>query len=525
MTQAQLTYAQKVKQKQLQQQQQQGRQQQLQQQLQQTATQSMQQAQAQSQAQVQSLPTIQPVQTQTQTMQRPQQPTAPSNLQTQQSIPRVQTVQPTVTTATVSSTTAKPTSFRMVPAVVQSVQPVPAQSVMRNALSSYSYPYNYSRTRDFFDRGVQSSVQSNVSQAVNQYYSYQRQQQSRSQSRAQPTLATRQSQNRWAMPASRAPQSTNLRTSSQMTSQGRPSQDSRMMRGGGGYGSSSRSRSSANMNGSMNPNPNQNRYSQNGGPPSRTRSSYGPGPGPSPSPNGNPIPRGMNSGPPKARCPPVTSASGPNTPPHRDVLCWIFENQGQCRYGAKCQWLHLDRETGQYVPTMYVTNSLDRKAVKKALTAQTIERENNKKPEAKDKEADSKAAEEPEQDLEIIKSKFQQLMEKGIARREKEKAQSLLEEDTKESKEQSPSGSEKCVPIDSKGSSKSRAKGKGGYGSYGTTFDRHNVCWEFNTFVGCRKGTACKWAHQYLAKESAHPYTGEKLNGLAVKRFRQSNGL
>jgi len=506
MTQAQLTYAQKVKQKQ---QQQLGRQQQLQQ------LQQQQQQQMQTTAQAQPIQTIQPVQ-QARTM---QQPTAPPTLQTQQSIPRVQ---PTVATATVSSTTAKPSSFRMVPAVVQSVQPVPAQSVMQNALSSYTYPYSY-RTRDFFDRGVQS----NVSQAVNQYYNYQAQrQQSRTQtqSRAQPTFTSRQSQNRWAVPANRAPQpqpSSNRRSTPQSTVQGRPSQDSRMMRGGGGYANSSRSR----MNGSVNPNQN---YLQNGGsrPPTQSQNRYGP----SPSPNGNPNlnSRGMNSAP-KARCPPVTSSSGPNTPPHRDVLCWIFENQGHCRYGAKCQWLHLDRETGQYVPTMYVTNSLDRKAVKKALTGKSQdERGDTKAKPAGDDTKDKEADDEPEQDLETIKSKFQLLMEKNIARREKEKAQSLLEEDTKESKEESPSGSEKCVPVDSKSSSSSslgRAKGKGGYGSYGTTFDRHNVCWEFNTFVGCRKGASCKWAHQYLAKESAHPYTGEKLNGLAVKKFRQSNGL
>jgi len=65
----------------------------------------------------------------------------------------------------------------------------------------------------------------------------------------------------------------------------------------------------------------------------------------------------------------------------------------------------------------------------------------------------------------------------------------------------------------------------GKYGSYGTTFDRFNVCWEFNTFVGCRKGSKCKWAHAYLVKESAHPYTGEKLNGMAVRKFRVSNNI
>merc|ERR1740123_460164 len=143
-----------------------------------------------------------------------------------------------------------------------------------------------------------------------------------------------------------------------------------------------------------------------------------------------------------------------------------------------------DRETGQYVPTMYVKK------------AQMESSEN-------------------------IKANSE--------RREKERAQSLLEEDTKnkdgdEAKE-SASGSDVCVAVDAAAKGDSKGRGKGNYGSYGTTFDRHNVCWEFNTFVGCRKGSACKWAHQYLAKESAHPYTGEKLNGMAVKRFRKSNNL
>eukprot|EP01084_Bolivina_argentea_P061288 112005_1 len=55
--------------------------------------------------------------------------------------------------------------------------------------------------------------------------------------------------------------------------------------------------------------------------------------------------------------------------------------------------------------------------------------------------------------------------------------------------------------------------GKGVYGSYGTTYDRHDVCWEFNTFVGCRKGSKCKWQHKYLLKDAINPYTGEKLSG------------
>merc|ERR1712013_58585 len=320
---------------------------------------------------------------------------------------------------------------------------VPASNMLQSALSSYTYPYNY-RARDFFDRGVQS----NVNQAVNQYYSsYQAQQQTRTQPRAQP-------------------QPPNPRSASQ----GRPTQDSRMMRGGGGYTNSSRGRSgyangNRNMNGGMRQN--QNRYSaSNGGPPN----SYG-----SRAPS-----RPMNG-----------------TPTSRD------------------------RETGQYVPTMYV---------KKAQMESSEDTKAKESSEAKDKEP---SEESDEEDLESIKSQFQLLMEKNIKanseRREKERAQSLLEEDTKnkdgdEAKE-SASGSDVCVAVDAAAKGDSKGRGKGNYGSYGTTFDRHNVCWEFNTFVGCRKGSACKWAHQYLAKESAHPYTGEKLNGMAVRRFRKSNNL
>merc|ERR1712039_467511 len=69
----------------------------------------------------------------------------------------------------------------------------------------------------------------------------------------------------------------------------------------------------------------------------------------------------------------------------RDVLCWIFENQGKCRYGKKCQWLHLDRETGQYIPTVYIMNSLsDKEMVCKPV--------NDKK--EQDEKEDEKASEE-----------------------------------------------------------------------------------------------------------------------------------
>merc|ERR1712099_162593 len=76
----------------------------------------------------------------------------------------------------------------------------------------------------------------------------------------------------------------------------------------------------------------------------------------------------------------------------RDVLCWIFENQGKCRYGEKCQWLHLDRETGQYIPTVYIMNSLDTAPYKK----------------------DKNDEEDKEIDPQELKNKFQLLMEKTI---------------------------------------------------------------------------------------------------------------
>jgi len=275
-----------------------------------------------------------------------------------------------------------------------------------------------------------------------------------------------------------------------------------MMRGGVGYANTNNNRgsmngnmnstngsinSNGNSNGRMNQNQNQtqNRWSSqpqsanngnsygNGGPPNRYGSSYGGARNPNPN-SRNPNPR--------------------------------------------------DRETGQYTPTRYGASSL--------------EDEMKRNDEAKDKEVDAEPEEEEkmsEADLESIRSQFLTLMEKNIKvnteRREKEKAQSVLEEDTKKDDESaatesvSGSGSEKCVDGKGKGGTRATGKGKGNYGSYGTTFDRHNVCWEFNTFVGCRKGSACKWAHQYLAKESAHPYTGEKLNGMAVRRFRKSNNI
>eukprot|EP01084_Bolivina_argentea_P296208 510106_1 len=43
----------------------------------------------------------------------------------------------------------------------------------------------------------------------------------------------------------------------------------------------------------------------------------------------------------------------------RDIKCWIYENQGKCRYGEKCQWLHLNRETNRYLATAYIDYSLN----------------------------------------------------------------------------------------------------------------------------------------------------------------------
>merc|ERR1712129_140289 len=120
-----------------------------------------------------------------------------------------------------------------------------------------------------------------------------------------------------------------------------------------------------------------------------------------------------------------------------------------------------------------------------------------------------------------LQKKFMLLMQEGIKKRgeeeeknkgnNKKKGKEEEEEDNKESDETI------CKEVSSSNDSK--------YGAYGTTFDRQNVCWEFNTFVGCRKGAKCKWTHAYLVKESAHPYTGEKLNGMAVRKFRVSNNI
>merc|ERR1712228_601245 len=91
----------------------------------------------------------------------------------------------------------------------------------------------------------------------------------------------------------------------------------------------------------------------------------------------------------------------------RDVLCWIFENQGKCRYGEKCQWLHLDRETGQYIPTVYIMNSLSDKNMI------CLPVNNNKKEEddENDKDDDENENEEDETDPQELKNKFLLLMQ------------------------------------------------------------------------------------------------------------------
>lgn len=228
----------------------------------------------------------------------------------------------------------------------------------------------------------------------------------------------------------------------------------------------------------------------------------------------------------------------------RDVLCWIYENTGKCRYGQKCQWLHLDRETGQYIPTVYMMNSLGLSPDEKRKKKKDGDDDN----EEKKKEEEDDDNDEDEEDgnarcIEIgkLKTKFQTLMERNIKTRiEEEKTKKLrVDQNEEDNKEQSKGDSPKMNGDRKKSSganydeSKEEEQGNGGggngkrgqYGSYGTTFDRFNVCWEFNTFVGCRKGAKCKWAHAYLVKESAHPYTGEKLNGMAVRKFRINNNI
>jgi len=221
----------------------------------------------------------------------------------------------------------------------------------------------------------------------------------------------------------------------------------------------------------------------------------------------------------------------------RDVLCWIYENQGKCRYGQKCQWLHLCRETGQYIPTVYMMNSLDT-ANDEDSKAEQSKKEDGGKGGDPQKGGDGDGDDEKE-DTESLKTKFQVMMEQNIQNRveeeKKKKKLRAVDQDEEDNKEEMKATESTALNGDrtkssgkgdeSKEEETTNGKKCGKYGSYGTTFDRFNVCWEFNTFVGCRKGSKCKWAHAYLVKESAHPYTGEKLNGMAVRKFRVSNNI
>jgi len=225
----------------------------------------------------------------------------------------------------------------------------------------------------------------------------------------------------------------------------------------------------------------------------------------------------------------------------RDVLCWIFENQGKCRYGERCQWLHLDRETGQYVPTVYIMNSLsDKDTICKEVpsTKEKSEKEakeDDEKAEEVTNETPKAKEEEKVQEVDpiVLQEKFMRLMQEGIKKREEQLKQKEIdaEEENKMQKDDKDStvvskGKEEQSEEDNKEDEMPKiCTTDAKYGKYGTTFDRQNVCWEFNTFVGCRKGAKCKWTHAYLVKESAHPYTGEKLNGMAVRKFRVSNNI
>merc|ERR1711933_706647 len=103
-------------------------------------------------------------------------------------------------------------------------------------------------------------------------------------------------------------------------------------------------------------------------------------------------------------------------------------------------------------------------------------------------------------DPQELKNKFQLLMEKTI------KKNMIEQEQMKNEKKEIDENQEDNKKEKKDSKDKKNKTDQSGYGSYGTTFDRYHVCWEFNTFVGCRKGSKCKWAHQYLIKETAHPY-------------------
>jgi len=433
-----------------------------------------------------------------------------------------------------------------------------------SALQNYAYPYNYSnlqqqqqqqrrppttqpqpqsqqqqsanpyRTRrgtgpqrDFFDRRVQH----NVNNAVSQYYNYPTpQNNSNGMNRYVPNRSQRQRQQQQPPP----PQQQQSMYRQQSNPQFR-------------FNSNNNMSNNNNMNMNMRGRRNQRFRGGRGG----GRGSFGQRPSyrDSQRPNfnrmqqqqqGNSVSNKAN----KRTKPSELQLNRYQNAADRDVLCWIFENQGKCRYGEKCQWLHLDRETGQYIPTVYIMNSLSDKNIRKDTICKEVEpkkddkddKDEKEKEEADDNDEKVEEAEDDDTDPEELKNKFLLLMAEGIKKRKKEEKERLIEEETKKNEEEKEKAQQQkrgkdeededtkeqqqqqqCLPVDSDKKSK--------YASYGTTFDRHNVCWEFNTFVGCRKGSKCKWAHQYLVKESAHPYTGEKLNGMAVRKFRVSNNI
>jgi len=435
--------------------------------------------------------------------------------------------------------------FRMVP-----TQQISALQPQVSALSNYAYPYNYSnlqqaqqqqqrrqappptssqtgqtssstnpyrpqrgQQRDFFDRRVQS----NVNNAVSQYYNY-----PPSQQQQQQQINRYQQQQQQYQQQQQQYRQMNRGGFNNMNMRG-PNRRNQRFRGGGGGGRGSfgqrpsyRDSQRPPFKNAPNMNRNQNKSNNSQKVTSNVKRSK---------PSDLQLDRYQNAA-------------------DRDVLCWIFENQGKCRYGERCQWLHLDRETGQYIPTVYIMNSLsDKNMICLPVNNKDKEEEdnddnNNNEQKEEEEKAIIDNEEEDETDPQELKNKFLLLMQEGIKKREEEEQKKLIEEDNKKDDENddqqqnnnnNKKGKEedddlKCQVVDSKKKNNQNNK-ESKYGSYGTTFDRQNVCWEFNTFVGCRKGSSCKWAHQYLVKESAHPYTGEKLNGMAVRKFRVSNNI
>merc|ERR1712190_712756 len=116
----------------------------------------------------------------------------------------------------------------------------------------------------------------------------------------------------------------------------------------------------------------------------------------------------------------------------RDVLCWIFENQGKCRYGERCQWLHLDRETGQYIPTVYIMNSLSDKEMVCKPVNDKKEQDEKEDEKASEEEATPKGKKEDDDDDDVdpvvLQKKFMLLMQEGIKKKaEEEEKRKVME--------------------------------------------------------------------------------------------------